>query len=127
MFLAYLFNSFNFVIATIFLKSLVILLITSFTEFLSRNSDTYKFISPKNLKRLKLGSFGLHPKILKIMFYKPAFSFFFLICIIIFMISFINFNNNIVIFKSNISFSVIKFLINSNIFFRENFYYFFCY
>ena len=66
MFLAYRFNSFNF--ETIFLKSSVILLITPFTEFFSCNFDTYKFISPKNLKRLKLGSFRLHQKILKLCF-----------------------------------------------------------
>ena len=68
MFLAYLFNSSNFVTATFFLKSSVILLITPFTEFFPCNLDTYKFISPKNLKRPKLGSFGLHQKILKLCF-----------------------------------------------------------
>ena len=68
MFLTYLFNSFNFVTATIFSKSSVILLITLFTEFFSCNSDTYKFISPKNLKSSKLGLFGLHQKNLKLRF-----------------------------------------------------------
>ena len=68
MFLAYRFNSYNFVTATIFSKSSVILLITPFTAFFLSNFDTYKFISPKNLKRSKLGSFGLHQKILKLCF-----------------------------------------------------------
>ena len=68
MFLTYCFNSFNFATATIFLKSSVILLITLFTAFFLHNFDTYKFISPKNLKRSKLGSFGLHLKILKLCF-----------------------------------------------------------
>ena len=68
MFLAYHFNSFDFVTATTFLKSSVILLITPFTAFSSCNFDIYKFISPKNLKRSKLGSFGLHQKILKLRF-----------------------------------------------------------
>ena len=57
MFLTYRFNSFNFVTATICLKSSVILLITLFTAFFSCNFDTYKFILPKTLKRSKLGSF----------------------------------------------------------------------
>ena len=72
MFFAYRFNYFNFVTATIYSKSSVILLITLFTTlyfaFCLRNFDMYKFISPKNLKRLKLGSFGLHQKILKLCF-----------------------------------------------------------
>ena len=68
MLLAYCFNSFNFVTVTICVKSSAILLITPFTEFFSCNFDTYKFISPKNLKRSKLGSFGLHQKILKLCF-----------------------------------------------------------
>ena len=55
MFLAYRFNSFNFVTATIFLKSSVILLITPLIAFFSRNFDMYEFISPKSLKRSKLG------------------------------------------------------------------------
>ena len=46
MFLAYYFNSLDFVTATIFSKSLAILSVT----FFSRNFDTYKFISPTNLK-----------------------------------------------------------------------------
>ena len=66
MFLRYRFNSFNFATATIFSKSSVILLITLLTEFFSCNSDTHKFISPKKLKRSKLGSFQLHRKILKL-------------------------------------------------------------
>ena len=51
MFLEYRFNSFSLVTATIFSKSSVILLITPFTAFSSRNFDMYKNISPKNLKR----------------------------------------------------------------------------
>ena len=66
--LAHRFNSFNFVTLTIFSKSSVILLITLFTAFFSRYFDSDKFISPKNLKRSKLGSFGLHQKILKLCF-----------------------------------------------------------
>ena len=68
MFLAYRFNSFNFVTATIFLKSSAILLITLFSAFFSPNFDMCKFISPRNLKRSKLGSLGLHQKILKLCF-----------------------------------------------------------
>ena len=68
MFLAYRFNSFDFVTVTIFSKSSVILLITPFTAFCSCNFDMYKIISPKNLKRSKLGSLGLHQKILKLCF-----------------------------------------------------------
>ena len=70
MFLAYRFNSFNFVTATIFLKSSSTLFISSlfplFSAFSSRNVDMCKFISPRNLKRSKLGSLGLHQKILKL-------------------------------------------------------------
>ena len=75
MFLRYRFNSFNFVTATIFLSISfeVILLITLLTEFLSCNSNTHKFILPKNLKRSKLGSFGLHQKILKLCFINMSF------------------------------------------------------
>ena len=51
----------------------IILLITLLTEFLLCNSDTHKFISPKNLKRSKLGSFGLHQKILKLCFINMSF------------------------------------------------------
>ena len=51
MFLAYRFNYFDFVTATIFSKSSVILLITPFTAFSLHNFDMYKIISPKNLKR----------------------------------------------------------------------------
>ena len=60
MFLAYHFNSFDFVTETIFSKSSVILLIIPFTGFSSRNFDMYKIISPKNLKRLNSGLLGLH-------------------------------------------------------------------
>ena len=83
MFLAYRFNSFDFVTATIFSKSSVILLITPFTAFSSRNFDMYKIISPKNLKRSNSGSLGLHRKndydTSKIMIFKHVFSFFFII------------------------------------------------
>ena len=65
MFLRYCFNLFNFVTAT---KSSVILLITLFTEFFSCNSDMHKIISPKNVKRLKLGSLRLHRKTLELCF-----------------------------------------------------------
>ena len=68
MFLAYRFNSFNFVTATIFSKSSAILLITLFTAFFSHNFDMCKVILPKNLKRSKLGSLGLYQKILKLCF-----------------------------------------------------------
>ena len=61
------------------------------------------------------------------MFFKHIFSFFLIIWVLIFMISFINFNNKIIIFKLNISFSVIKFFIKHTIFFREKFYYFLWY
>ena len=63
MFLTYRFNSFNFFTSTIFSKSSVILLIISFATIFSCNLDMYKFISPRNLKRPKLGSFGLHRKV----------------------------------------------------------------
>ena len=76
MFLTYHFNSFNFVTATIFSKSSVILLITPFTAFFSCNFDTYEFISPKNLKRSKLRSFGLHQEILKLCFLNMSSLFF---------------------------------------------------
>ena len=66
MFLAYFFNAFNFVAATNFSKSSAILLITLFVAFFSRNFDMRKFISPRNLKRSKLGSLGLHQKNLKL-------------------------------------------------------------
>ena len=66
MFLAYRFNSFDFVTVTIFSKSSVILLITAFTTFSSRNFDMCKIISPKNLKRSNSGLLGLHQKILKL-------------------------------------------------------------
>ena len=65
MFLAYRFHSFDFVTASIFSKSSVILLIISFAAFFSRNFGTDKFISPKNVKGSNSGSFGLHLKILK--------------------------------------------------------------
>ena len=68
MFLAYRFNSFDFVNVTIFSKSLGILLITPFTTFSSRNFDMYKIISPNNLKRSNSGLLGLHQKILKYAF-----------------------------------------------------------
>ena len=68
MFWAYRFNFFDFVTATIFSKSSVILLITPFTAISSRNFDMYKIISPKNLKRSNSGSLGLHQKILKLCF-----------------------------------------------------------
>ena len=66
MFLAYRFNSFDFVTVTIFSQSLVILLITPFTAFSLPNFDMYKIISPKNLKRSNSGLLGLHQKILKL-------------------------------------------------------------
>ena len=66
MFLAYGFNSFAFVTATIISKSSVILLITPFTAFCSCNFDIYKIISPKDLKRSNSGLLGLHQKILKL-------------------------------------------------------------
>ena len=66
MFLTYHFNSFDFATAVFFSKSSVILLITPFTAFSSRNFDMYKTISPKNLKRSNSGLFGLHRKILKL-------------------------------------------------------------
>ena len=76
MFLAYRFNSFNFVTATIFSKSSAILLITLlfalFAPFFSHNYDKCKFILPINLKRSKLGSLGLHRKILKLCFLKMS-------------------------------------------------------
>ena len=55
MFLAYCFNSFDFVTATIFSKSSVILLMTPFPEFSSCNFVMYKYISPKNFKRSNSG------------------------------------------------------------------------
>ena len=66
MFLAYRFNSFDFVTVTIFSKSSVILLITQFTAFSSRNFHVYKIISPKNLKRSNSGLLELHRNILKL-------------------------------------------------------------
>ena len=66
MFLAYRFNSFDFITANIFLKSSVVLLINPFTAFSSRNFDMYKIISPKNLKRSNSGLLGLHQKILEL-------------------------------------------------------------
>ena len=66
MFLAYRFNYFDFVTATIFSKSSVILLITPFTAFSLHNFDMDKIISPKNLKRSNSGLLGLHQKILKL-------------------------------------------------------------
>ena len=51
MLLAYRFNSFDFVTATIFSKCSIILLITPFTAFSSPNFSMYKIISPNNLKR----------------------------------------------------------------------------
>ena len=72
MFLVYRFNSFNFVTATIFSKLsallLIALLFPLFSPFSSRNFDMYKFISPRNLKRSKLGSLELHQKNLKLCF-----------------------------------------------------------
>ena len=72
MFLAYRFNSFNFVTATIFSKSSAVLLITLlfalFAAFFSRNFDMCKSISPRNLKISKLRSLGLHQKVLKLCF-----------------------------------------------------------
>ena len=66
MFLAYSFNSFDFVTATIFSKYLIILLITPVTAFSSRNFDMYKILLPKNFKRLNSESLGLHQKNLKL-------------------------------------------------------------
>ena len=66
MFLAYCFNSFDFVTATIFSKSSVILLITPFTAFSLRNFDMYKIISPKNVRKSNSGLLGLHQKNLKL-------------------------------------------------------------
>ena len=72
MFLLYCFNSFNFVIATIFSKSSAILLIallfTLFAAFFLCNFDMCKCILPRILKRSKLGSLGLHQKNLKLCF-----------------------------------------------------------
>ena len=63
----YCFNYFILVTGTIFSKSSVLLSITLliplFSVFSLRNSNTYKLISPKNVKTSKLGSFGLHQKI----------------------------------------------------------------
>ena len=76
MFLIYRFNSFEFVAVTIFSKSSAILLTTSFAAFFSHNFDMCKFILPRNLKRSKLGSLGLHRKILKLCFQNmPSLSF----------------------------------------------------
>ena len=47
------------------------------------------------------------------MLFKHVFSFFFIIWVIIFMISFINVSGTIIIFKPNIWFSTIKFLFNT--------------
>ena len=66
MFLAYRFNSFKFVPATIFSKSSAISLIALFAAFYPRNVDMCKFILPRNLKRSKLESLGLHRNILKL-------------------------------------------------------------
>ena len=66
MFLAYCFKSVDFVTATIFSKSSVILLITPFTAFSSHNFDMNKIIPHKNLKRSNSGLLGLHQKILKL-------------------------------------------------------------
>ena len=66
MFLAYRFNSYDFVTVIIFSKPSVILLITQFTTFSSRNFHMYKIISPKNLKRPNLGLLELYRKILKL-------------------------------------------------------------
>ena len=67
MFLAYCFGFFDFVTATIFSKPLAILLMdllfALFAAFSSQNFDMCKLISPRNLKRSKLGSLGLHRKI----------------------------------------------------------------
>ena len=60
MFLAHRFNSFNFVTATIFSMCSAILLIALFAAFSSHNFDMCKLILPRNLKRSKLGSLGLH-------------------------------------------------------------------
>ena len=72
MFLAYCFNFFDLVTATVVSKSSAILLIALlfalFAAFSMRNFDMCKFISPRNLKRSKLGSLGLHQKILKLCF-----------------------------------------------------------
>ena len=73
MFLAYCFNSFNFVTTIIFSNSLAILSITEFTTCFSCNFDVCKFISPTNLKRSKLASLGLHRKILKLCHLKISF------------------------------------------------------
>ena len=73
MFLASRFNSFNFITTIIFSKSLTILSITEFSTCFSRNFDVCKFISPTNLKRSKLGSLGLHQKILKLCLLKISF------------------------------------------------------
>ena len=68
MILAYRFNFFDFVTATIFSKCSVILLITPFTAISLHNFDMYKIISPKNLKRSNSGSLRLNRKILKLCF-----------------------------------------------------------
>ena len=66
MFLAYRFNSFDFITATIFAMSSVILFVTPFAAFSSRNFDIYKIILPKDLKRSNSGLLRLHRKILKL-------------------------------------------------------------
>ena len=101
--LPYRFNSFDFVTPTIFSKSsatlLIALLFPLFSAFSSRNFDMSKFISPRNLKRSKLGSLVLNQKILKLCFLNILL---FLFHHLFFMISFINLNNNLMIFKPNI-------------------------
>ena len=66
MFLGYRFNSFDFFTGTIFSKSSAILLMTSLAAFSFLNFDMCKFILPTSLKWSKLGSLGLHRKILKL-------------------------------------------------------------
>ena len=123
-FLAYCFNSFDFVTAAIFSKSSVILSITSFTAFLAKFCHVRIYFVCK-FKKIKVRIIGITSNNLKIVLFKHVFSLFFIIWVIIFMISFINFKNNITIFKPNIWFPVIKFCIKHNIFVRKKFYYFF--
>ena len=66
MFLAYRFNTFDFVNATIFSKSSASFLDQLIRCFFSRNFDMYKFILPTNLNLSKLGLLALHQEILKL-------------------------------------------------------------
>ena len=107
-FLAYCFNSFDFVTATIFSKSSVILSITSFTAFFAKFCHVRIYFAYK-FKKIKVRIIGITSKNFKIMLFKHAFCFFMIVWVIIFMISFITFNGTIIIFKPNIWFSTVKF------------------